>query len=103
MSVPKDPKLTYEQALARLEEITRLLEGRSLSLEESLKIFESGVSLCRFCLKKLEKAENRVEIILKNSEGKALTDSQGQPRTEPPGDADEFDSSSSSEEDHGRS
>ena len=100
MNSPRDPKLTYEQALERLEEITRLLEGRSLSLEESLKIFESGVSLCRFCLKKLEKAENRVEIILKDSEGKALTDAKGQPRTTPPGTRDELISSSSPEEEN---
>ena len=91
MSHPQKPRITYEQALARLEEITRLLEGRSLSLEESLKIFESGVSLCRFCLKKLEQAESRVEIIMKTSEGETLTDKEGRARTETPGNPGEFD------------
>lgn len=103
MSHSQKPRITYEQALARLEEITRLLEGRSLNLEESLKIFESGVSLCRFCLKKLEQAESRVEIILKTPAGETLTDKEGRPRTETPGDTDEFDSSSSSEEENERS
>ena len=79
--------LTYEQAFSRLEEITRQLEGRSLSLEESLAVFEEGVRLCRTCLEKLQSAEQRVERILLDTGGTPRTDEQGRFLTEPFSDA----------------
>lgn len=83
-----DNELTYEQAFSRLEEITRQLEGRSLSLEESLAIFEEGVRLCRTCLEKLQGAEQRVERILLDAGGTPRIDEQGRPLTEPFPDSD---------------
>ncbi len=50
----------FEAALARLEEITRQLEGGSASLDDSLKLFEEGVMLVRLCNEKLENAKLRV-------------------------------------------
>ena len=59
----------FEDALARLEEIVKELESGDLPLEQSLKMFEEGVKLSRICHKRLEDAERRVEILLKDKAG----------------------------------
>ena len=55
-----DNTMTFEGALVRLEEITRLLEAGSVPLDESLSLFEEGVRLVRFCNEKLEDAKLKV-------------------------------------------
>ncbi|HUJ19549.1 MAG TPA: exodeoxyribonuclease VII small subunit [Nitrospirota bacterium] len=59
----------FEDALARLEEIVKELESGDLSLDLSLKLFEEGVKLSRICNKRLEEAERRVEVLLKDKAG----------------------------------
>ena len=59
----------FETALKKLEEVVRRLEGGSLSLEDSLKAFEEGVRHAAFCSKKLDEAERRVEVLLKQKDG----------------------------------
>lgn len=59
----------FETALKRLEDVVRKLEGGELSLEESLKAFEEGVKHSIFCSKKLNEAERRVELLLKQRDG----------------------------------
>lgn len=59
----------FEAALARLEEIVQELEKGDLGLEQSLKLFEEGIKLSRICTKRLEDAERRVEILLKDKAG----------------------------------
>jgi Exodeoxyribonuclease VII small subunit (EC 3.1.11.6) len=59
----------FEEALKELEEIVRKMESGDLTLEESLKSFEEGVRLSRFCSKRLDEAERRIEVLLKNEEG----------------------------------
>ena len=59
----------FEEALTKLEEIVKKMESGDLTLEESLKSFEEGVRLSRFCAKKLDEAERRIEVLLKNEEG----------------------------------
>ncbi len=59
----------FEDALARLEEIVKELESGDLPLEQSLKMFEEGIKLSRICNKRLEDAERRVEILLKDKSG----------------------------------
>jgi len=59
----------FEEALERLEEIVKKMEGGDMTLEESLEAFEEGVKLSRFCSKKLDEAERKVEILLKDDEG----------------------------------
>jgi exodeoxyribonuclease VII small subunit len=59
----------FEDALARLEELVRELESGDLPLEQSLKMFEEGIKLSRICHKRLEDAERRVEILLKDKAG----------------------------------
>ena len=59
----------FETALKKLEEIVKKLENGELSLDSALELFEEGVKLSRFCHSKLEDAERRVEILLKNDSG----------------------------------
>ena len=63
----------FEQALARLETIVRSLEQGDLSLEESMKRFEEGVKLSKNCMKMLEEAERKVEILMTDKEGNTRT------------------------------
>lgn len=60
----------FETAMARLEEIVQELEQGELPLEQALKLFEEGTKLSRFCAKRLEEAEQRVEVLLKDKGGK---------------------------------
>jgi exodeoxyribonuclease VII small subunit len=62
----------FEDAFQKLESIVKKLEGGNLSLEESLKAFEEGVRLSRFCSKKLDEAEKKLEILLKDSNGRLV-------------------------------
>ena len=59
----------FEEALERLEEIVKKMEEGNMTLEEPLEAFEEGVRLSRFCSKKLDEAERKVEILLKDDEG----------------------------------
>ncbi len=59
----------FEAALARLEEIVQELEKGEVPLEQSLKLFEEGIKLSRLCNKRLEEAERKVEILLKDKNG----------------------------------
>jgi exodeoxyribonuclease VII small subunit len=61
--------LSFEKALEELEKIVERLENEELTLEESLRLFEEGVKLARFLREELEKAEKKVEILLKDEEG----------------------------------
>lgn len=63
----------FEPALARLEEIVQVLEQGDLPLEQSLKLFEEGIKLSRICNTRLEEAERKVEILLRDKEGKLQT------------------------------
>jgi exodeoxyribonuclease VII small subunit len=66
-------ELTFEQALARLEELVRSLEEGKLPLAESLATFEEGVRLLRRCAKELEETEGKVELLLEDQDGKVFT------------------------------
>lgn len=59
----------FETSLKKLEEIVKRLETGSLSLEDSLKAFEEGVKHAAFCSSRLDDAEQRVEILLKQKDG----------------------------------
>jgi exodeoxyribonuclease VII small subunit len=61
-------KKSFEEALAKLEQITKELEEGDLSLEESLKYFDEGVKLAEYCNSKLNDAQKKVEILLKKND-----------------------------------
>ncbi len=58
-------KERFEEALDKLEEIVKRMEAGEMTLEESLKAFEEGIRLSRLCAKKLDEADRRVEILLR--------------------------------------
>ena len=58
-------KEKFEDALGRLEEILKRMETGDMTLEESLKAFEEGIKLARICAGRLDEAERRVEMLLK--------------------------------------
>jgi exodeoxyribonuclease VII small subunit len=60
----------FEQAMARLEAIVGELERGELPLDESLRIFEEGIRLSKSCLKVLEEAERKVEVLVQEKNGK---------------------------------
>ena len=60
----------FEEALKQLEEIVRDLEGGDLSLDDSLKNFEKGMKLIKFCSEKLEEVEQKVTRLIKEGEGR---------------------------------
>ena len=59
---------TFEEALAELEALVEAMEKGELSLEESLQSFERGVTLTRQCQKALEDAEQKVRVLMGESE-----------------------------------
>jgi exodeoxyribonuclease VII small subunit len=61
---------TFESSLAELEKIVEQLENGELSLEESLKLFETGVKLSRECRERLSDAERRIEELMKDGDVK---------------------------------
>ena len=60
----------FESALEELEEVVDRLESGELSLEDSLTAFEKGVGLVRFCNQKLNEVEKKIEMLVKDKEGK---------------------------------
>jgi exodeoxyribonuclease VII small subunit len=64
--------INFENALSRLEEIADMMENKELSLEQSLEIFQEGMELASFCHRKLEEAEKRINVLVKNSEGQMV-------------------------------
>ena len=65
----KNEKLTFERAAERLEEIVRLLENGKATLDDSLKLYEEGISLVRFCNEALEGAEKKIKILTVDENG----------------------------------
>ena len=63
----KDMK--FEEALLALEDITRKLEGGSLSLDDSIKEYEEAVRLIALCNEKIQNAEQKVRILTENLSG----------------------------------
>ncbi|RLB16142.1 MAG: exodeoxyribonuclease VII small subunit [Deltaproteobacteria bacterium] len=64
------PAKKFEDAMQRLEQIVQSLESGELSLEDSIKAFEEGMRLAKFCSEKLEEAEKKVTMLIKESDGK---------------------------------
>ena len=61
--------MTFEKALKRLEKIVEDMESEDISLDSSLEKFEEGIKMVRFCREKLDKSEQKIEILLKDAEG----------------------------------
>ena len=70
--LPAPAEMSFEQALARLEQIVSRIETGDAGLEESLRLFEEGVALARFCRAQLDRAEARVRVLLEGPDGELL-------------------------------
>ena len=64
-----EKKMTFEESMARLEEIVKLLERGDAPLEKSLELFEEGTGLIRSCGKLLDTAEQKVVKLRKGENG----------------------------------
>jgi len=67
--VSQEKELTFEEAFARLEQIVRQLEGGEVNLEESLRLFEEGVRLSRYCAQQLDAAEGKIVRLIEKPDG----------------------------------
>jgi exodeoxyribonuclease VII small subunit len=68
--MPNDKTKTFESSLEELERIVRDLEQGELPLEKSLELFEQGVKLSRDCQDRLSQAERRIEILMRDTQGR---------------------------------
>ena len=64
-----DKKITYEQAMEKLQAVVERLETGEDSLEDAIKLFEEGAKLSAFCYDKLNKAEQKINTILRKEAG----------------------------------
>ena len=67
-------EIDFEKALAELEQLVETMEKGDLTLEESLKQFERGVTLTRACQKALSEAEQKVRILTRDNESAELAE-----------------------------
>ena len=65
-----DIKITFEDAMKRIEEIVSMLENGNTSLDESIELFEEATKLCAFCNERLETAEQKIKSLSISSEEK---------------------------------
>ncbi|MGE5215703.1 MAG: exodeoxyribonuclease VII small subunit [Chloroflexota bacterium] len=67
----KDPSnKKFETALEELEQVVEQLESGELNLEDALAAFEKGVGLVKICNQKLNEVEKKIEVLIKDKEGK---------------------------------
>ena len=64
MAKRNQPDFNFEKALEHLEEIVSSMESGELTLEDSLKAFETGIKLTRECQTALKDAEQKVRVLL---------------------------------------
>lgn len=64
---------SFADSLARLETIVAELESGDRPLEDSLQLFEEGISVVKRCTRKLDEAEQRVAVLLKDADGETTT------------------------------
>ena len=65
----KDKQIQFEEAFKRLEDIVTKMESGDLSLEESMTLFEEGIKLTETWKSRLEAAEQKIQLLTKNSDG----------------------------------
>lgn len=67
---PSDEKPNFENAMDRLESIVEQMESGKLPLEELIVRYEEGMNLVKTCQERLSSAEQKIDIIARNSAGK---------------------------------
>ncbi|HFG1951797.1 TPA: exodeoxyribonuclease VII small subunit [Vibrio cholerae] len=74
MASKKPENMSFESTIEELEQLVEQLESGDLALDEALRKFERGISLARAGQLKLDDAEQRVRILLSNSDDALLSD-----------------------------
>lgn len=78
-----DPNLiSFEAAFIRLEQILERMNSGKISLDESLSLYEEADQLIAICNKRLNEAEQKIEILVKNRQGELVLNNEGQPVTQ---------------------
>ncbi|HEX4707010.1 MAG TPA: exodeoxyribonuclease VII small subunit [Candidatus Udaeobacter sp.] len=78
---PREAELNFEAAMDRLEKIVEQMESGKLPLEDLIVRYEEGMNLVKVCQERLANAEQKIEIIARNSAGK-MTIKQFEPTQE---------------------
>lgn len=78
MPAAKKSQFDLEKSLSKLEDIVQALEGGELSLEQSMKQFEEGVSLTRACQEALTQAEQKIQMLVEKAGESTLVDYKAQ-------------------------
>lgn len=74
--------ISFEAAFARLEQILEKMNSGTISLDESLKLYEEADHLIRSCNERLQNAERKIEMLIKNRNGDLLMGSNQKPMTQ---------------------
>jgi len=72
MKNDQEQTTTFEASLEALEKIVQELEQGDLPLEKSLELFEQGIGLSRQCQERLSQAERRIEVLLRDNQGRPV-------------------------------
>lgn len=83
MTEKSPASFSFEEAYSRLETILEELNSGELSLEKSLKLYEEADQLIAHCSQKLNHAEQKIQTLIKNREGRVVTNEAAQPKLEP--------------------
>lgn len=67
-------ELSFEEAINELEKTVNELENQKLTLEESVKKFEKGMELSKYCNELLDKAEKDISILIEQANGEVISD-----------------------------
>lgn len=78
----KEDEQSFEKSFKRLEEILEKMNSGEISLDESLKLYEEADKLINTCGKRLNEAERKIEILIKNRNGEIVTEENREPKTE---------------------
>lgn len=82
----KEQDKKFEEAIEELEKVVERLESGELSLEDSLAAFEEGVGLVKFCNRKLTEVEKKIELLVRDKDGKLQLKAMDDAADEEPGD-----------------
>ena len=70
----KTQEISFEDSFSRLEKILEKLESDDCTLDETLKLYEEGLTLTKVCSDKLSNAELRIKEINKSNKGLEIKD-----------------------------
>jgi exodeoxyribonuclease VII small subunit len=78
----KEKPASFEESYARLEQILEKMNSGKISLDDSLKLYEEADGLITSCQIRLQEAERKIEILIKNRSGELLLNENGKPVTQ---------------------